>query len=87
MDCCERLLPVLSTLESEHNVLVVAHQAVLRCVFAFLLHTPLDALPYVKIPQHALMQVTFDGGENVVDFIRMPIEHAEHTSANEFDTT
>lgn len=22
-------------------------------------------------------QVTFDGGENVVDFIRMPIEHIE----------
>ncbi len=59
MDCCRRILPVLVELEHcHHNVLVVAHQAILRCVFGYLLRRPIETVPFIKIPQHAIMQVT-----------------------------
>lgn len=78
VDCCHRVAPILAQMEAEEdNLIIVAHQAILRCIFGYLLKRPLEDVPHIKIPQHAIMQVTFDGGENVVDFIRMPIEHIE----------
>ncbi len=60
MDCSRRILPVLMELEhrgEESSVVVVAHQAVLRCVFGYLLRRPMEDVPFIKIPQHAIMQV------------------------------
>jgi len=66
-------------LEHRDNVLVVAHQAMLRCVFGYILSKPMESVPFVKIPQHAIMQVTFEGEDNVVvDFIRLPVDHVEN---------
>ena len=57
VDCVRRLTPIILEMEEHHNLVVVAHQAVLRCIFGYLLRRPLEDIPYIKIPQHAIMQV------------------------------
>ena len=78
MDCCQRILPIMEQMEqSEENLLIVAHQAILRCIVTYLLNGDLRKLPNVKIPQHCLIRVTYLNGENVIDYIRTPIDHSE----------
>ena len=38
---------------------MVAHQAILRCIFGYLLKSKLEDIPYIKIPQHTVIQVTW----------------------------
>ena len=57
IDCCERVSPVLIEMEECDNLVIVAHQAILRCVFGYLFRKPVEDIPYVKIPQHTIMQV------------------------------
>ena len=78
IDCCKRILPILEKIEtSTEQLLVVAHQAILRCVVTYLLRGDMRKLPYVKIPQHCLIRVTYVNGENIIDYIRTPIDHIE----------
>ncbi|KAJ8954748.1 hypothetical protein NQ318_011443 [Aromia moschata] len=49
-DLVARLEPVIMELERQGNVLVVSHQAVLRCLFAYFLDKSADELPYLKVP-------------------------------------
>ncbi|RMB90022.1 hypothetical protein DUI87_33579 [Hirundo rustica rustica] len=54
----ERLEPVIMELERQENVLVVCHQAVMRCLLAYFLDKSAgealgtDELPYLKCPLH-----------------------------------
>ena len=48
-DLVARLEPVMMELERQGNVLLVAHQAVLRCILAYFLDKPLEHLPYIKV--------------------------------------
>ncbi len=78
IDCCNRILPILERIESnDGHLLVVAHQAILRCMATYFLKGDLTNLPHVKIPQHCLIKVTYLNGENIIDFIRTPINHSE----------
>ena len=57
VDCCERLVPFLERFEDECRsgstapLLIVAHQAILRCIFGYLLDTDITEIPFIKIPQ------------------------------------
>lgn len=95
LDCCERLIPFLQRFEeecrcgSESTLLVVAHQAILRCIFGYLLDRDPSEIPHIKIPQHTIMQlkwsapddqddlVVVDQEECVIEYVRMPIDHAD----------
>jgi broad specificity phosphatase PhoE len=78
IDCCNRVIPILEQMEtSPEPLLIVAHQAILRCVVTYLLKGDLGKLPNVKIPQHCLLRVTYVNGENVIDYIRTPVDHSE----------
>ncbi|KNC87886.1 hypothetical protein, variant [Sphaeroforma arctica JP610] len=57
-DIITRLEPVLMELERAHNVLLVSHQAVLRCLLSYYLDIPPEELPYVKVPLHTLLKLT-----------------------------
>ncbi|KAF2349740.1 6-phosphofructo-2-kinase [Trinorchestia longiramus] len=57
-DLIARLEPVIMELERQSNVLVVAHQAVLRCLLAYFMDKPLDTLPYVQVPLHTVIKLT-----------------------------
>ncbi|XP_052338383.1 6-phosphofructo-2-kinase/fructose-2,6-bisphosphatase-like isoform X4 [Oncorhynchus keta] len=57
-DLVHRLEPVIMELERQENVLVVCHQAVMRCLLAYLLDKTSDELPYLKCPLHTALKLT-----------------------------
>lgn len=57
-DLVARLEPVIMELERQHNVLLVGHQAVLRCLLAYYMDKKSDELPYLKVPLHTVIKLT-----------------------------
>ncbi|XP_048840389.1 6-phosphofructo-2-kinase/fructose-2,6-bisphosphatase 1-like isoform X1 [Brienomyrus brachyistius] len=57
-DLVHRLEPVIMELERQENVLVVCHQAVMRCLLAYFLDKSSDELPYLKCPLHTVLKLT-----------------------------
>ncbi|KAG7255697.1 hypothetical protein CRUP_015313, partial [Coryphaenoides rupestris] len=57
-DMVHRLEPVIMELERQENVLVVCHQAVMRCLLAYFLDKPAEDLPYLRCPLHTVLKLT-----------------------------
>ncbi|RKP16749.1 bifunctional 6-phosphofructo-2-kinase/fructose-2,6-bisphosphate 2-phosphatase [Rozella allomycis CSF55] len=57
-DLVVRLEPVIMELERQENILIISHQATLRCIYAYFLNLPRDELPYINIPLHTVIQLT-----------------------------
>ncbi|MGH0158984.1 UNVERIFIED_CONTAM: hypothetical protein FKN15_036628 [Acipenser sinensis] len=57
-DMVQRLEPVIMELERQGNVLVISHQAVMRCLLAYFLDKSADELPYLKCPLHTVLKLT-----------------------------
>lgn len=57
-DLVQRLEPVIMELERQGNVLVICHQAVIRCLLAYFLDKSADDLPYLKCPLHVVLKLT-----------------------------
>jgi bisphosphoglycerate-dependent phosphoglycerate mutase len=58
-DLIRRVEPVIMELErSTRPVLIIGHQAVLRCLLAYLCETVLEELPHADVPIHTIMKVT-----------------------------
>ncbi|KAB1253372.1 6-phosphofructo-2-kinase/fructose-2; 6-bisphosphatase 1, partial [Camelus dromedarius] len=57
-DLVQRLEPVIMELERQENVLVICHQAVMRCLLAYFLDKSSDELPYLKCPLHTVLKLT-----------------------------
>ncbi|XP_061112858.1 6-phosphofructo-2-kinase/fructose-2,6-bisphosphatase 2-like isoform X1 [Conger conger] len=57
-DLVQRLEPVIMELERQGNVLVICHQAVMRCLLAYFLDKSADNLPYLKCPLHTVLKLT-----------------------------
>ncbi|KAK4029560.1 6-phosphofructo-2-kinase/fructose-2,6-bisphosphatase isoform X1 [Daphnia magna] len=57
-DLVARLEPVIMELERQENVIVVGHQAVLRCLLAYFLDKSADELPYIHVPLHTVIKLT-----------------------------
>ncbi|KAJ8712203.1 hypothetical protein PYW07_005045 [Mythimna separata] len=74
IDIMTRLRPALSALEDEHNVVVVGHQAVLRCMLGYFLDAKLDELPYMNVPLHTIVKLTSYGYKYKVEMIKLPVE-------------
>ncbi|GIL90017.1 hypothetical protein Vretifemale_17742 [Volvox reticuliferus] len=59
MDVIQRVEPVIIELEREReSVLVVAHQAVLRAVYAYFMNVPPEDIPQLSMPLHTLIELT-----------------------------
>ena len=57
-DVITRLEPIIFELERiDKPLLIVAHQAVLRCLYAYFLDIPMEELPYLSIPLHTLIKL------------------------------
>ena len=57
-DVIERLEPVILELERQRGpVVVVAHQAVLRCLYGYLTNQPREACPHLEIPLHTVFEL------------------------------
>ncbi|CAB3253164.1 unnamed protein product [Arctia plantaginis] len=74
IDIMTRLRPALSALEDDHNVVVVGHQAVLRCMLGYFLDTKLDELPYMTVPLHTIVKLTSYGYKYRVEMIKLPVD-------------
>ncbi|CAL9703577.1 unnamed protein product [Knipowitschia caucasica] len=57
-DLVHRLEPVIMELERQENVLVICHQAVMRCLLAYFLDKSAHELPYLKCPLHTVLKLT-----------------------------
>ncbi|XP_023582438.1 6-phosphofructo-2-kinase/fructose-2,6-bisphosphatase 4 isoform X2 [Trichechus manatus latirostris] len=57
-DLVQRLEPVIMELERQENVLVICHQAVMRCLLAYFLDKMAEQLPYLKCPLHTVLKLT-----------------------------
>ncbi|CAF3743854.1 unnamed protein product [Rotaria sordida] len=57
-DVIARLEPVIMELERAENVLVITHQAVIRCILAYFLDKDPERLPYMKVPLHTVIKLT-----------------------------
>lgn len=57
-DLMHRLEPVIMELERQENVLVICHQAVMRCLLAYFLDKSAEELPYLKCPLHTVLKLT-----------------------------
>ncbi|KAI9365681.1 hypothetical protein BD770DRAFT_406056 [Pilaira anomala] len=58
-DLAVRLESVIMELEREKNdVLIVAHETVLRCLYAYLLDRPATEIPTISIPRSCLIEIT-----------------------------
>ncbi|XP_065067109.1 6-phosphofructo-2-kinase/fructose-2,6-bisphosphatase 4-like isoform X1 [Rhopilema esculentum] len=57
-DLVARLEPVIMELERQQNILVICHQAVMRCLLAYFLDHNSGHLPYLKVPLHSVYKLT-----------------------------
>ena len=58
LDVINRLEPVIYELERQREpVIIIAHQAVIRCLYAYFLDLPAEEVPYLSIPLHTLIRL------------------------------
>ncbi|CAG8496125.1 13538_t:CDS:2 [Acaulospora morrowiae] len=57
-DAINRLEPVIMELERQQNIMIVGHQAILRCMYAYFHNLPHEDLPYIRIPLHTVIKLT-----------------------------
>ncbi|GBE82576.1 Fructose-2,6-bisphosphatase [Sparassis crispa] len=57
-DVVVRLEPIIMELERQENILIIGHQAILRCLYAYFHNLPQADLPYIKIPLHTVIKLT-----------------------------
>lgn len=57
-DVVIRLEPIIMELERSENILIVTHQAVLRCIYAYFMGSAQDKSPWMEVPLHCLIKLT-----------------------------
>ncbi|SCV03521.1 LANO_0G04632g1_1 [Lachancea nothofagi CBS 11611] len=56
-DVVIRLEPIIMELERQENILIITHQAVLRCIYAYFMNVPQEESPWMSIPLHTLIRL------------------------------
>ncbi|XP_070160283.1 6-phosphofructo-2-kinase/fructose-2,6-bisphosphatase isoform X1 [Polyergus mexicanus] len=74
IDAMQRVEPVMAELQRSNNVLVVSHQAVLRCIIGFFLDKKPEELPYMEVPLHTIIRIASQGYNYKLEFFKLPIE-------------
>ncbi|EZA57361.1 6-phosphofructo-2-kinase/fructose-2,6-bisphosphatase isoform X1 [Ooceraea biroi] len=74
IDAMQRVEPVIAELQRSHNVLVVSHQAVLRCIIGFFLDKKPEELPYMEVPLHTIIRIASQGYNYKLELFKLPIE-------------
>lgn len=57
-DVVVRLEPVIMELERSENILIVTHQAILRCIYAYFMNKDQTRSPWMNVPLHCLIKLT-----------------------------
>ncbi|KAG2231406.1 hypothetical protein INT48_003644 [Thamnidium elegans] len=56
-DLVLRLEPVIMDLERHENILIISHQATIRCMYAYFMGLSHEQLPYARIPLHTIIEL------------------------------
>ncbi|OBZ87846.1 Fructose-2,6-bisphosphatase [Choanephora cucurbitarum] len=56
-DLVLRLEPVIMDLERHENILIISHQATIRCMYAYFMGLSHEELPYARIPLHTIIEL------------------------------
>jgi 6-phosphofructo-2-kinase / fructose-2,6-biphosphatase 3 len=82
LDLAARLEPVIFELERRRApLLVIGHQAVLRCLYAYFMERPLEEVPHLPIPLHTLIEIT-PKAYGCVERLYPLVSHEEVQEAN-----
>lgn len=57
-DVVIRLEPIIMELERSENILIVTHQAVVRCIYAYFMQKSQVESPWMAVPLHTLIRLT-----------------------------
>lgn len=57
-DVVIRLEPIIMELERQVDIMIISHQAVIRCIYGYFHNIAQEDLPYVNIPLHTVMKLT-----------------------------
>lgn len=57
-DVVIRLEPIIMELERSENIMIVTHQAVLRCIYAYYMNVPQEQSPWMNVPLHTVIKLT-----------------------------
>ncbi|KAK4690624.1 hypothetical protein P7C71_g6209, partial [Lecanoromycetidae sp. Uapishka_2] len=57
-DVVIRLEPIIMELERSENIIIVTHQAILRCIYAYYMNVPQEKSPWMEVPLHTLIKLT-----------------------------
>lgn len=57
-DVVIRLEPIIMELERSENILIVTHQAILRCIYSYFMNVPQERSPWMEVPLHTLIRLT-----------------------------
>ncbi|XP_014223062.1 6-phosphofructo-2-kinase/fructose-2,6-bisphosphatase-like isoform X1 [Trichogramma pretiosum] len=74
VDTMKRVEPVLVELQQSSNVLVISHQAILRCIIGYFCDKLPEELPYEEVPLHTIIRLSSQGFGYKLEFIKMGIE-------------
>ncbi|EMG48132.1 FBP26 Fructose-2 [Candida maltosa Xu316] len=72
-DIIIRLEPIIMELERQENILIITHQAVLRCLYAYFMNVPQEESPWMSIPLHTLIKLEPGAFETKVTKIKANI--------------
>lgn len=75
IDVCRRLVSVLSDIKPDENLIIISHQAVIRCILSAIQGISMEELPYVNVPLHYLLKVEFHKtGQHVVQKLPLKVQ-------------
>lgn len=58
LDVIQRVEPVIVELERQRSpVVVIAHQAILRSLYAYFMDKPLKEVPHIQVPLHTIIEI------------------------------
>ncbi|RDW75776.1 fructose-2,6-bisphosphatase-like protein [Coleophoma crateriformis] len=57
-DVVIRLEPIIMELERSEDILIITHQAVLRCIYAYFMKKSQEDSPWMAVPLHTLIKLT-----------------------------
>lgn len=57
-DVVTRLGPIIMEIERSEDLLIVTHQAILRCIYAYFMNIPQERSPWMEVPLHTLIKLT-----------------------------
>ncbi|KAL1841368.1 hypothetical protein VTK73DRAFT_3501 [Phialemonium thermophilum] len=57
-DVVIRLEPIIMELERSEDILIISHQAVIRCIYAYFMQKNQEDSPWLPVPLHTLIKLT-----------------------------